>query len=214
MHLREEASLVALTMAAASADAMTWLGLGHVFPANMTGNTVLLGIGLATADHGAVLRSAVALCGFVAGAALGGTFRGGRVLLYGSAAESLLLLGATGSWIALGAPTGVARVVIVGLMGAAMGVQSASVTRLQVGISATYITGTWTAVSRWLGGRLRQGPESDADADPQARARQRTVVASYFATAIGAAFLYHGVGAPAVAVPAGLACAVAVACAV
>ncbi len=37
----------ALAVVAAATDALSYLGLGKVFPANMTGNTVLLGIGIA-----------------------------------------------------------------------------------------------------------------------------------------------------------------------
>jgi len=65
-------SLLLLTAAAASADAISYVGLGHVFPANMTGNTVLLAIGLTTGDHAGAARSAVALGGFVLGAAAAG----------------------------------------------------------------------------------------------------------------------------------------------
>ena len=40
--------LLGLTVVAACADAISYLGLGHVFPANMTGNTVLLDVPVST----------------------------------------------------------------------------------------------------------------------------------------------------------------------
>jgi uncharacterized membrane protein YoaK (UPF0700 family) len=42
-----DSRLLALTWAAGSVDAISYLGLGHVFTAMMTGNTVLLGLALA-----------------------------------------------------------------------------------------------------------------------------------------------------------------------
>lgn len=53
----------ALAVVAAATDALSYLGLGKVFPANMTGNTVLLGIGIAEGDWGAALHSVCALGG-------------------------------------------------------------------------------------------------------------------------------------------------------
>ncbi|MGN6697263.1 MAG: YoaK family protein, partial [Thermomicrobiales bacterium] len=61
--------LLLLAGAAGSLDAISYLGLGHVFTANMTGNTVLLGVALAQRDMPAALRNAVALVGFGVGVA-------------------------------------------------------------------------------------------------------------------------------------------------
>lgn len=66
--------LLALAFAAGYIDALSYLGLGHVFTANMTGNTVLLGIALAELDGGAIARSGFALAGFLTGAAVGAWF--------------------------------------------------------------------------------------------------------------------------------------------
>jgi len=43
--------LLLLACAAGAIDAISYLGLGRVFTANMTGNTVLLGLALVQADH-------------------------------------------------------------------------------------------------------------------------------------------------------------------
>src|SRR5262245_5866467 len=66
-----DAMLLMLTWAAGSIDAISYLGLGHVFTAMMTGNTVLLGLALAQGELLAAWRSILALLGFVAGAAVG-----------------------------------------------------------------------------------------------------------------------------------------------
>ena len=63
--------VVLLSVAAGCVDAVSYLGLGHVFTANMTGNTVLLGLSLGQADWQAVLRSSMALLGFSIGVAVG-----------------------------------------------------------------------------------------------------------------------------------------------
>ncbi|HWC37029.1 MAG TPA: YoaK family protein [Acidimicrobiales bacterium] len=60
--------LLGLTLVAGCTDAISYLGLGRVFTANMTGNTVLLGLAVAQRDAGAAARSAAALGGFVIGA--------------------------------------------------------------------------------------------------------------------------------------------------
>src|SRR3954447_17268108 len=62
-----EAMLLVLTWAAGAVDAVSYLGLGHVFTAMMTGNTVLLGLALAQGELLAAVRSILALLGFALG---------------------------------------------------------------------------------------------------------------------------------------------------
>jgi uncharacterized membrane protein YoaK (UPF0700 family) len=50
---------------------ISYLGLGRAFTANMTGNTVLLGLALVRADSQAALRSGLVLAGFLLGGTLG-----------------------------------------------------------------------------------------------------------------------------------------------
>jgi uncharacterized membrane protein YoaK (UPF0700 family) len=64
--------VLGLTLVAGCTDAISYLGLGRVFTANMTGNTVLLGLAVAQRDAGAAARSAAALGGFVLGAVVVG----------------------------------------------------------------------------------------------------------------------------------------------
>ena len=53
-------------------DAISYLALGHVFTANMTGNVVLLAFAVAGAPGLSVTRSLTALVAFFAGAMIGG----------------------------------------------------------------------------------------------------------------------------------------------
>ena len=52
-------------------DALSYLALGRVFTANMTGNTVLLGVALVQGEADAAGRAGLALGGFLAGGAIG-----------------------------------------------------------------------------------------------------------------------------------------------
>ena len=61
-----------LTFTTGVIDAISFVGLGHVFTANMTGNVVFIGFALAGAEGVSIARSLVALGSFAAGAGLGG----------------------------------------------------------------------------------------------------------------------------------------------
>ena len=138
-----------LTGAAGYVDAVSYLALGRVFTANMTGNTVLFGLALVEADGGAIVRTAVALAAFVAGAALGawlvhriedGPSQWPRGVTIALGAECVLLA-------ALAADRSAMLVGRVALAALAMGVQSAAARRLDVfGIATTFITGTLTSL--------------------------------------------------------------------
>lgn len=65
-------ALLALTFTTGLVDGVSYLGLGHVFTANMTGNVVLLGFGLAGGTGLPVLAPIVSLLAFLLGAAAGG----------------------------------------------------------------------------------------------------------------------------------------------
>ena len=196
--------LLALTWAAGSVDAISYLGLGHVFTAMMTGNTVLLGLALAQGEVWAVLRSIIALVGFVAGAAVGALIveRGGErdvwppAVTWALALEGTVLLLFSVVW-ALSGPgrgEGVVHILIV-LSGVAMGIQAAAVRRLGVpGIATTYITGTLTSLMVDLVGWLRAGVQTAAvDAAPAVNWERRVGL-------LAAVFVVYGLGALAGAV--------------
>jgi uncharacterized membrane protein YoaK (UPF0700 family) len=64
--------LIAMTFVTGLVDAFSYLVLGHVFVANMTGNVVFLGFALAGAPDFSIVDSVVALVSFGLGAAVGG----------------------------------------------------------------------------------------------------------------------------------------------
>src|SRR5881396_3728145 len=65
-------TLLVLTFTTGLVDAVSFLGLGHVFTANMTGNVVFLGFAIAGTADVAVGRSLAALCAFASGNVVGG----------------------------------------------------------------------------------------------------------------------------------------------
>src|SRR5208282_6207426 len=64
--------LVGLTAVTGLVDAFSYLVLGHVFVANMTGNVVFLAFALAGTGGFSALASIVAIACFAAGALVGG----------------------------------------------------------------------------------------------------------------------------------------------
>ncbi|NEA02006.1 DUF1275 domain-containing protein, partial [Streptomyces sp. SID10116] len=66
--------LLALTVVTGLVDAVSYLALGHVFVANMTGNVVFLGFALAGAEGLSATASVVSMTAFLAGALAGGRF--------------------------------------------------------------------------------------------------------------------------------------------
>jgi uncharacterized membrane protein YoaK (UPF0700 family) len=161
--------VLVLTWAASGVDAISYLGLGHVFTANMTGNTVLLGLAIGQGQGLAALRSIIALVAFMLGVALS------AVVLETAAghgewpisvtravlAEGVVLGAFTLTWH-LGGHSGVTLHALIILSAVAMGIQSAAMRHLKVpGIATTYITGTITSVvaefAVWLYG-LRTSP--------------------------------------------------------
>ena len=70
------AMLLLLTFSTGMVDAIGYLGFDKVFTGNMTGNVVILGMGLAGAEDVPVLRPALALVFFMIGAALSGGILG------------------------------------------------------------------------------------------------------------------------------------------
>ncbi len=154
--------LLLLAVAAGSADGWSYFGLGHAFVANMTGNTVLLGV--AVFLQGDLLHPGISLIGYVAGAALAAFLT--RQVREGSgwpravsntlALESVLLIVAAIAWVHVGRHT--ARPgstpglnVLLGCVALAIGIQSGAMLQLQIpGIVTTYITGTWTNLTSGL----------------------------------------------------------------
>lgn len=148
-----------LSCAAGGVDAASYIGLGHVFAANMTGNTVHLGMAVGRASSGEVARSGAALIGFLIGAAFGAAIverddsatAWPRVVTVSLFIELGLLVIAAALWHARTADSSIATTSLLLALGLAMGMQSAAVRRLRIpGVVSTYLTGTLTMLTLGL----------------------------------------------------------------
>jgi uncharacterized membrane protein YoaK (UPF0700 family) len=161
-------ALIALTFTTGLVDAVSYLGLGHVFTANMTGNVVLLGFGLAGGTGLPVLAPIVSLVSFLAGAFVGGRIqaRFGAVrpyhLIVPLAFEAFLVAGALVYAVGVSPHPGtVASGIVIALLAGAMGVRNAAVRSLAVpDLTTTVLTLTLTGLASDLGkaGALRSAP--------------------------------------------------------
>jgi uncharacterized membrane protein YoaK (UPF0700 family) len=148
-------ALIGLTFATGLVDAVSYLGLGHVFAANQTGNVVLLGFALARAGGFTAGPSLVSLGCFMAGAAGGGRMaralesRHQRWLTIALATEAAFTVLAALAAVGLHAGSGSdRRFLVIGLLAAGMGVRNATVRRLAVaGLTTTVLTMTITGLA-------------------------------------------------------------------
>lgn len=139
--------LFALTFVSGLVDAASFLGLGRVFVANMTGNVVFLGFALAGAAQLSAAASAVALLGFIAGAFAGGAWRReeepARIVAPVAAIQALLLAAALTCQAA-----GWGRYSVLVPLACGMGLQNALVHRLGVpDLTTTVMTRTLTGLA-------------------------------------------------------------------
>jgi uncharacterized membrane protein YoaK (UPF0700 family) len=151
-------ALLGLTAVTGLVDAASYLALGHVFTANMTGNVVFLGFALAGAPGLSVSRCGTALGGFFIGALLGGglaarmgTGPRHRWAATAFAAEAAFLLAAMGASIGYpAAPPGDSpqRYAVIILTALAMGVRNATGRALGVpDMTTTVLTLTITGLA-------------------------------------------------------------------
>ncbi len=147
--------LIGLTFVTGLIDAFSYLVLGRVFVANMTGNVVFLGFGAAGAPGFSIAASLVALAAFIVGAVLGGRLavhRGGHrghLLVIAVSMEAVLV--AVAAAIAIVSPSAPespgSYAQIIGL-GVGMGLQNAAVRKLGVpDLTTTVLTLTITALA-------------------------------------------------------------------
>jgi uncharacterized membrane protein YoaK (UPF0700 family) len=147
--------LVGLTVVTGLVDAFSYLELGHVFTANMTGNVVVLAFALAGAKGFSIGASVSALAAFWVGAFLGGRLAG----RFGSHRGELLSIAVFVQSACFSAaviinllnrhplPAG-GRYPLVVLLAVAMGIQNATVRRLAVpGLTTTVLTLTITGAA-------------------------------------------------------------------
>ena len=149
------ALLVVMTVATGAIDAVSILGLGRVFVANMTGNIAFIGFAISGAPGFSLAASLIALAGFLCGAGFGGSAisrlggQRGKLLAVATAVEVALLAVATIVTAASATPLGNApRNVVVALAAVALGLQNAVVRKLAVpDLTTTVLTMTLTGIA-------------------------------------------------------------------
>jgi uncharacterized membrane protein YoaK (UPF0700 family) len=183
--------LVGMTLVTGLVDAFSYLALGHVFVANMTGNVMFLAFALAGAPGFSILASLVALGAFVLGSFGGGLLGSrlgqhrGRLLSFAAALQTLLLMVAIVLVAFSGNPvsTGYSYSLII-VLGVAMGLQNATARKLAVPDLTTTVL-TLTIVGIAADTRLVGGSGSRAG-------RRLIVVAAMFVGAlVGSLLIFH-----------------------
>jgi uncharacterized membrane protein YoaK (UPF0700 family) len=160
-------SIILLSGTSGYFDAICFLGLKQIFPANMTGNTVLLGIALGQGKWVNALLTGSAIMSFCVGALLTslllthrqpGVWTAQVTRMFGIEWALLLLFSLL--WLITQAPRSflLITILLIILASLAMGIQSATVKMLGIpGVVTTYITGTITSLMGGLGDWLRSG---------------------------------------------------------
>ncbi len=171
--------LAALAAVAGYADALSYVALGQIFVANITGSTVLLGLNLAQGHDYFALRAYAALGGFLVGVSVAALIVDRRIgdevwpraVTVALAVElgALVIFSAVGLTLGTGQAHGPVYALIA-LLACAMGLQSVAVRSLGVAdITTTYITGTWVGLMAGVARRLR----AEVDAHEGKRAPRR-----------------------------------------
>lgn len=163
-------SLLAMTFATGMVDAVSYLAIGSVFTANMTGNAVLLGFGMAGSFEFSISRTVIALLLFAVGAAAAGrlarTWHHTPFIWFRRVTGIEIVLVAITAVLLLGLPTGIEtpdeprRYLAIAVLSFAMGLRNATVRRLGfTDVPTTVLTSTITDVasdSRLGGGERRR----------------------------------------------------------
>ncbi len=183
--------LLVLTVVTGLVDSFSYLELGHVFVANMTGNVVFLAFALVGARGFSIPASIAALCAFGVGAGIGGRVSSKLApdrarLLSACAMIQTLFVAASVVLAALSANSVTAgfRYGLIVVLGLSMGIQNAAARKLAVpDLTTTVLTMTITGITADgpLAGRTgaRTGP------------RGLTVVTMFAGAVVGALFIVH-----------------------
>ncbi len=148
-------ALLILTFTTGVVDAVSYLGLGHVFTANMTGNIVLLGFGIAGSGGLPVLSPIVSLAAFLLGASIGGRLatasprKRPEHLARALAIEVGMVGAATLLALAIDIRPGqLSGDLVIALLALAMGIRNSTVRRIGVAdLTTTVLTMTLTGLA-------------------------------------------------------------------
>src|ERR1700726_1220581 len=189
-------ALLAMTMVTGLVDAVSFLSLGRVFTANMTGNIVLLAFATAHISGLSVARSLTALLAFLAGAILGGwaMARVNPDSQIRFAAQAFLLEVAfllAASFCGIGYRGDLLEhsfqpFALIALTALAMGTRNAAVRKLAVpDLTTTVLTLTITGIG--ADSSLANGN------NPRLARRVASVAAMYFGAALGAVVIHYSI---------------------
>jgi uncharacterized membrane protein YoaK (UPF0700 family) len=178
--------LFALTFVTGLLDAVTYLGLGHVFAANQTGNVIVLGFALVGAGQISVTASLASFAAFVVGAAFSGwtTPRLERAIHRWTRVMFVLEAGLLVVAAVLSAVSPVLATPVVAILAFAMGMRNVTLQHLGLGtVSTTVLTTTLASLAG--SGLMRRNWEV-------ARPRLGAVVAMLLGAVCGALLLQYG----------------------
>jgi uncharacterized membrane protein YoaK (UPF0700 family) len=188
-----------MTAVTGMVDAVSFLALGHVFTANMTGNVVLLGFGIGGAAGLSVSGSLLALICFAIGALVGGRMTrkmspqdSGATLAHALVIETILFFFSAAVSIGFTAPYADHKqkiLSVIALTAAAMGLRNSVVRKLAIpDVTTTVLTLTiagFAADSSLAGGN-----------NPRWQRRGAAILAILAGAAAGAALLRYSVALP------------------
>ena len=191
----ESLIVMLLVWVAGSVDAISYLGLGHVFTANMTGNTVLLGLSLGEGNVAAAMRSVFALAGFCAGVVVAAIIAERKCAMTGWTAalvtalcvELVMLAGFAIAWQFTdpGQDPGTVLHLLILLSAAAMGIQATTVQHLKLqGIPTIVITTTLTTFIVGIVIRVKRKDDELRDADAPTRWNRSSIILQASACAV------------------------------
>jgi uncharacterized membrane protein YoaK (UPF0700 family) len=144
-----ESILLLLTVVTGMVDVVSFLALGRVFTANMTGNIVLLGFAVAATPGVSIKRSCTAMFAFLGGASIGGRMSLGKstapaALAFGTEALLLLMAGSIAFIL-----SGTLRLYsVIAITAVAMGIRNVAVRKLAIpDLTTTVLTLTITGLA-------------------------------------------------------------------
>jgi uncharacterized membrane protein YoaK (UPF0700 family) len=183
-------TLAALTVAGGLLDAVSFLGLGHVFINNMTGNVILIGFAAAGAPSFSFTASLTALGGFMVGAVVGGRMAqqigSHRTLLLVAMVLETVLVAVAAVMAAAVSDVGVGwpRFTVIVLLAFSLGVRLSALRRMGVpDMTTSVLTTTLT--------RLASDSSLAGGANDNVVERGTSVLCMFGGALVGAVLLLH-----------------------
>lgn len=185
------ALLLVLTGVSGLVDAVSYLALGHVFVANMTGNIVFLGFAVADAAEFSIALSLVAIAAFLVGALAGGAIgsRAGHHRARLLAITTFLQIALVGSallvlMVSRNSDAALVRHLLIVLLSLAMGMQNATARRL--GVPDRTTTTLTRALTEFAADSMLAGEKN-----PHSGRHMLAIATLFLGAAVGAFLVLH-----------------------